>query len=783
MHAITAKNNKNTRGHGFIDRSIIALFALAMAFSPIHSIAQVDDQPERAGVIVFVSGEVVARDSAGSDRQLRRRSAVNVGDTLFTAPGASTQIRMVDAALISLKESTQFQIVAYEYNENPVTDESSIELIEGGFRTITGAIGEQNRENYEASISNFATIGIRGTDYEVVITPRGEVITGVYDGGTTVANGQGAIDLGFGADFDFAIVPNPESPPQGLLTQPGGLGDLDISLTADEDDGSDPDEENEDGSGGPAAGGDATDDSDDASDTEPASDGTDGPDDASADGAAAGGADQIDNDSNAQLAQSPADPQNENDGASITINTEQNTAGSASSVSVAPPSNEMIASAPAADTASLAVTTAQQESTVAQVEVNTNLTGDGAIDCASDSGCVEIQDGQAVVAGGNGNSGNNSNAGGNSNNTGSDDNSSSGNGNSSNAGGSGNGNNAGSDDAGTSGGGTTDGTNDGPSSGNGNSGNNSNAGGSGNGNNAGSDDASTTDGGTTGGTNDGVSSGNGNSNSGNNNNADGSGNGNSGNGNSGNSSNTVLLDASNVDFGSLSANQRIQLASVGLTSTSPRVEVNISELPNSIVNLLANLGISTVSTLTTADYHAPVETTQEYGISWGKWDAPLDDNWVVVQQIEGELVRLNTSNYFADVTPTPIANMKGAYDYRTGIASEFIGQSNVGDINSLFASMSVDFDTGVISDGNLTLLSGNNAWSVDFEGLVNQGLVELDASNGMLVNQFDIISNNIEADLGGVFTGNNADAFVGGFELLDANNPANFVEGIYTIER
>lgn len=107
MQTKAAKNN--TRGDGFIDRSIISLFALAMAFSPMHSIAQLDDQPERAGVIVFVSGEVVARDSAGSDRQLRRRSAVNVGDTLFTASGASTRIRMIDAALISLKESTQFQ--------------------------------------------------------------------------------------------------------------------------------------------------------------------------------------------------------------------------------------------------------------------------------------------------------------------------------------------------------------------------------------------------------------------------------------------------------------------------------------------------------------------------------------------------------------------------------------------------------------------------------------------------------------------------------------------------
>jgi len=84
MRTRTAANSKYfNRGDGIIDRSIIALFAFAMAFSPMHSIAQTSDQPEIAGVIVFVSGEVVARNSSGSDRQLRRRSAVNVGDTLY----------------------------------------------------------------------------------------------------------------------------------------------------------------------------------------------------------------------------------------------------------------------------------------------------------------------------------------------------------------------------------------------------------------------------------------------------------------------------------------------------------------------------------------------------------------------------------------------------------------------------------------------------------------------------------------------------------------------------
>ena len=46
-----------------------------------------------------------------------------------------------------------------------------------------------------------------------------------------------------------------------------------------------------------------------------------------------------------------------------------------------------------------------------------------------------------------------------------------------------------------------------------------------------------------------------------------------------------------------------------------------------------------------------------------------------------------------------------------------------------------------------------------------------------------LISNDIGASLDGVFTGNNAEAFVGGFDLVDEVNALNHVNGLYTIEK
>ena len=63
--------------------------------------------------------------------------------------------------------------------------------------------------------------------------------------------------------------------------------------------------------------------------------------------------------------------------------------------------------------------------------------------------------------------------------------------------------------------------------------------------------------------------------------------------------------------------------------------------------------------------------------------------------------------------------------------------------------------------------------------------LELDISSigGTLSDPGGLLSNSIDANLGGVFTGNGAEAFVGGFDLIDQLNEFNTVEGLYTIER
>ncbi|MFN3162018.1 MAG: hypothetical protein ACE37N_00620 [Pseudohongiellaceae bacterium] len=177
-------------------------------------------------------------------------------------------------------------------------------------------------------------------------------------------------------------------------------------------------------------------------------------------------------------------------------------------------------------------------------------------------------------------------------------------------------------------------------------------------------------------------------------------------------------------------------------------------------------------------------TTDKHNIGWGDWDNPIEDNWVVVSPQGDGTTQIQTDDYLASVNPTPVANLTGAATYGSTIASDFIGSGSAGDVTQVVAGMNVDFNTGMIADGSLQVeVAGAQAWEIDFAGTINGGDVSLNSLGGTLMDPGGLVSSSIEANLDGVFTGNNAEAFVGGFDMVDEINALNHVNGLYTIER
>ncbi len=153
----------------------LALCLIALAVPGIASAVE-------AGKFQFVNGDIKVISASGAERKPVKGEAFNPGDTVITGAGGSAQIRMTDGGFVAIRPDTQMKLDQYVFNgREDGSERKLVSLIKGGFRAITGLIGNRNKENYRI-ITPSATIGIRGTDHEAVVIPPGA--TGGFQVGT-----------------------------------------------------------------------------------------------------------------------------------------------------------------------------------------------------------------------------------------------------------------------------------------------------------------------------------------------------------------------------------------------------------------------------------------------------------------------------------------------------------------------------------------------------------------------------------------------------------------------
>lgn len=117
-----------------------------------------------AGRVEFAVGAVNAVGTDGRERPLTKGAEIIAGDTIKTLDGR-VQARFTDGGFISLQPDTEFKVEDYNYTGKSDGSEKGVfNLLKGGLRAITGAIGHTNRSAYKVNTA-VATIGIRGTEY------------------------------------------------------------------------------------------------------------------------------------------------------------------------------------------------------------------------------------------------------------------------------------------------------------------------------------------------------------------------------------------------------------------------------------------------------------------------------------------------------------------------------------------------------------------------------------------------------------------------------------------
>jgi hypothetical protein len=157
--------------------SLVARFAAMSVLAGFASAAFAAD----AGAITQVTGNVTITGANNVTRKAASKDKVQSGDTIATEAKSEMLIKMADDSSIVLRPNTRFQITEYKYDKAP-TDSSLVTLLRGTARMVTGLIGRRHAANVRVNTIT-ATIGIRGTDFEVAVIPEdtADARAGVYD--------------------------------------------------------------------------------------------------------------------------------------------------------------------------------------------------------------------------------------------------------------------------------------------------------------------------------------------------------------------------------------------------------------------------------------------------------------------------------------------------------------------------------------------------------------------------------------------------------------------------
>ena len=149
----------------------------------------------------LVLGNVTLRRAGLTASALVQGIKLLQGDQLETISGAETHIAFDDGGYLVIRPNSTVKITQYVVTGD-ATDSASIDLIRGALRSVTGWIGKLDASRYRVT-ARTTTIGVRGTDHEIVLVlpeeATSDVEAGVHnrvnEGATTLRNANGVVNV------------------------------------------------------------------------------------------------------------------------------------------------------------------------------------------------------------------------------------------------------------------------------------------------------------------------------------------------------------------------------------------------------------------------------------------------------------------------------------------------------------------------------------------------------------------------------------------------------------
>ena len=140
---------------------------------------------QQAGTTLLVIPPAFIENGEGI-KDLQQNSVVSVGDRISTRSGGYVHIRMLDGGLLAIRPQSTMEIEVFSYDAKaPEQGRVRYKLHEGTSRSVTGAIGQANKEGFRFN-TPVAAIGVRGTDF-VAATTSEQTAVNVNRGAIVIA--------------------------------------------------------------------------------------------------------------------------------------------------------------------------------------------------------------------------------------------------------------------------------------------------------------------------------------------------------------------------------------------------------------------------------------------------------------------------------------------------------------------------------------------------------------------------------------------------------------------
>ena len=137
-------------------------------------------KPE-VGDTVAVKNEVTA-EAGDASRKLAKGAKLYQDEILVTSETASAEIQLLDKTKLAVGSSARIVLDKFIYDANAAPGSISINLAKGAFRFITGA---SPKTAYEIKTPT-ASMGVRGTVFDVFVADDGETVILLHEGGVDV---------------------------------------------------------------------------------------------------------------------------------------------------------------------------------------------------------------------------------------------------------------------------------------------------------------------------------------------------------------------------------------------------------------------------------------------------------------------------------------------------------------------------------------------------------------------------------------------------------------------